>query len=200
MSYPQVRILENGANLGFARGNNAGIRVAKGEYVLILNPDTIIHDGALDKWIAFADRHREAGAFGCRVLNPDGLPGTGTAFSDVAGILDAALYVRWLGYLGELAARIRYVGWTGQTEREIDWQSGCCILVRGHLLETLGGFDERFFYHFEEVDLCKRIWSAGHVISTRPVAVITHLGGQSVARFPTRFAIEKLPQSLSLRV
>src|SRR2546430_8015638 len=70
--FGQVKIVENGANLGFAKGNNAGIRVAQGEYVLILNPDTIIHDHALEKLVAFADRHREAGAFGCRVLNPDG--------------------------------------------------------------------------------------------------------------------------------
>src|SRR5436309_696058 len=70
--FPQVRIVENGANLGFAKGNNAGIRSAEGEYVLILNPDTIIRDRALEKLVAFADDHPEAGAFGCRVLNPDG--------------------------------------------------------------------------------------------------------------------------------
>src|SRR5580692_10823983 len=71
-NYPQVRVVENRANLGFAKGNNAGIRVAQGEFVLILNPDTIIHKGSLDKFIAFADQHPEAGAFGCRVLNLDG--------------------------------------------------------------------------------------------------------------------------------
>src|SRR6267143_4870445 len=70
--FPHVRIVENGANLGFARGNNAGINVARGEYVLILNPDTIIRDSALEKLVAYADRCPEGGAFGCRVLNPDG--------------------------------------------------------------------------------------------------------------------------------
>src|SRR4029079_3398418 len=60
-NYPQARIVSNGANLGFAKGNNAGIRESRGEYVLILNPDTIIHDGALDKLVQFADRHHEAG-------------------------------------------------------------------------------------------------------------------------------------------
>ena len=64
-NYPQVRIVENKANLGYARGNNAGIAaVGEADYVLILNPDTIIHEGALDKWAEFADRHPEAGAFG----------------------------------------------------------------------------------------------------------------------------------------
>jgi|ERR1035437_1613989 GT2 family glycosyltransferase len=65
MEFPLVRITENGANLGFAKGNNAGIKVAKGEYVLILNPDTIVRDRALDKLVSFAERHPEAGAFGC---------------------------------------------------------------------------------------------------------------------------------------
>src|SRR5580700_8185054 len=65
--FPAVRVVENRANLGFAKGNNAGIREAIGEYILILNPDTIIHDGALDRWIEFADCHPEAGGFGCKV-------------------------------------------------------------------------------------------------------------------------------------
>src|ERR1700733_9868587 len=68
--FPSVRIIENRANLGFAKGNNAGIREASGEYVLILNPDTIIHDGSFDRWVVFADRNPGAGAFGCRVHNP----------------------------------------------------------------------------------------------------------------------------------
>src|SRR5689334_13755722 len=70
--FPDVRILENGTNLGFGPGNNAGFRIATGQYVLILNPDTIIRDGAIDRLVKFADQHPEAGAFGCRVLNPDG--------------------------------------------------------------------------------------------------------------------------------
>ena len=71
-NFPSVRIVENGANLGFAKGNNAGIHVAQGEYVLILNPDTIILDHALEKLVAYAEKHPEAGALGCRVLNLDG--------------------------------------------------------------------------------------------------------------------------------
>src|SRR5438477_1080537 len=69
--FPKVKVIENGANLGFAKGNNAGIRVAQGEYLLILNPDTIIRDCALEKLVMYADRHPSAGGFGCRVLNPD---------------------------------------------------------------------------------------------------------------------------------
>lgn len=191
--YPKVRIVENNANLGFARGNNAGIRVTVGQYVLILNPDTIVHKGALDNWIEYADRHPEAGAFGCRVLNPDGtfqqpaqvFPAIRRYWLEAVGLHKLARYSDWFA-CGE------YDGWDGSTERAIDWQSGCCILVRNDLLHRLNGFDERFFYHFEEVDLCKRIWEAGYCILYYPDATITHLAGQSVKRFPIRFALEKL--------
>src|ERR1700746_3308731 len=70
-NFPQVRIVENGANLGFAKGNNRGIALARGEYVLILNPDTVILDRALEKLLSFADAHPASGAFGPRILNPD---------------------------------------------------------------------------------------------------------------------------------
>src|SRR6202049_2458268 len=71
-NFPQVRLIENGRNLRFAKGNNVAIRESRGEYVLILNPDTIIHDGTLDRLIEFADAPPETGAFGGRVLNADG--------------------------------------------------------------------------------------------------------------------------------
>ncbi|HEY4817335.1 MAG TPA: glycosyltransferase family 2 protein [Candidatus Acidoferrum sp.] len=187
--YPQVRLVENQQNLGFARGNNAGICATRGEYVLILNPDTIIHDGSLDKFVAFADRHSEAGAFGCRVLNPDGT-------YQVSARLFPTVYRYWVAALGlaklsSLFTYEEYRHWHGETERSIDWQSGCCVMFRGDLLKSLGGFDEQFFYHFEEVDLCRRVRSSGRPILFTPEPVITHLGGQSVNRFPVRFEIEK---------
>ncbi|MFY9740456.1 MAG: glycosyltransferase family 2 protein [Candidatus Sulfotelmatobacter sp.] len=189
--FPAVRVLENGANLGFAKGNNAGIEQAQGDYVLILNPDTIIHNASLDRWIEFAEKHPEAGAFGCRVQNPDGTyQRSARPFPTITRYLFAAVYLRFLGHVRRPVLTPEYDWWKGDTEREIDWQSGCCVMFRGDLLKTLDGFDERFFYQFEEVDLCRRVWSAGYRIRFTPEASITHLGGQSVKRFPARFAIE----------
>lgn len=191
VQFPAVRVVENNANLGFAKGNNAGIREASGEYILILNPDTIVHAGSLDRWIEFADHHPEAGAFGCRMLNPDGsYQQSGRPFPTVRRALIAALGLRPLGRLGKAFLSDKYVGWNGDREREIDWQSGCCILLQGDLLRQMGGFDERFFYHYEEVDLCHRVWETGRPIRFTPEVKITHLGGQSVGRFPVRFALE----------
>ena len=190
--FPAVRLIENGANLGFSKANNVGIRAARGEYVLILNPDTIIHDGSLDRWITFAEAHPEAGAFGCKVQNPDGsYQESGRPFPTLQRCLIAALCLRPLGYLGRAFLSDRYEGWKGDSEMEIDWQSGCCLMLRSGPLSHVSGFDEQFFYHFEEVDLCYRVWKAGYRILFTPSAVITHLGGQSVGRFPVRFALEK---------
>jgi len=190
--FPSVRIVENRANLGFAKGNNAGIREARGEYALILNPDTIVHRGSLDRWIEFADRHPEAGAFGCRVHNPDGTyQVSARPFPTVRRASLAALYLRPLAHMSRIFLTDVYPGWKGDSEREVDWQSGCCVLFRADLLRKLGGFDEQFFYQYEEVDLCRRVWDAGYSIRFTTEASITHLGGQSVGRFPVRFAIEK---------
>ena len=191
--YPKVRLLENGANLGFAKANNVGIRAATGEYVLILNPDTIVHEGAFDKWIEFADRHPEAGAFGCRVLNADGtFHRPAQVFPTIWRYWVSAFQLGWLGRFFELFASGSYPGWDGRTERKIDFQSGCCVLFRGAVLKELSGFDERFFYNFEETDLCKRTWVAGYRILYTPEPTVTHLWGQSTKRFPTRFEIERL--------
>src|SRR5271166_6731704 len=190
-SFPEVRVVENRANLGFAKGNNAGIRVAQGEYILILNPDTVILYRALERLVAFADRHPESGAFGCRVLNPDGsFQHPARPIPTISGYLVSALYLRWLGRFSRAFESDTYVGWEGREERTIGYQMGCCVMFRGELLKRLGGFDERFFYHFEETDLCCRVWQSGSSIIYYPDAEVTHIGGQSVSRFPIRFALE----------
>jgi hypothetical protein len=192
--FPAVHLIENGANLGFAKANNIGIKQAQGEYILILNPDTIIHSGSLDRWISFAKHHSEAGAFACKVLRADGTYWPAARpFPTVKRAMIAALGLGRLarfGVFGHLFLSNEYDGWDGNNEREVDWQSGCCILFCGEILRELGGFDEQFFYCYEEVDLCRRVWQAGYTIRYTPASSITHLGGQSVGRFPVRFALE----------
>jgi GT2 family glycosyltransferase len=191
-NFPKTRIIENNANLGFAKANNVGIRASLGDYVLILNPDTIVHEASLDKWIEYADRHPEAGAFGCRILNPDGsLQISARPFPTVRSYWLSALYLHKLAYLGKFFASDLYLGWDSMKEQEIDWQSGCCLLFRRDVLTKINGFDEQFFYHFEEVDLCRRAKNLGRKILYTPYPTVTHLGGQSVNRFPIRFQLEK---------
>jgi GT2 family glycosyltransferase len=125
-------------------------------------------------------------------LNPDGsFQHPARPFPTVWRSWIAALYLRPLAHVSDLFVADTYTGWKGTKQRIVDWQSGCCVMFRNHLLKRLGGFDGQFFYHFEEVDLCRRVWDAGYSILYTPEAVITHLAGQSVNRFPIRFALEK---------
>jgi GT2 family glycosyltransferase len=123
--------------------------MAQGEYVLVLNPDTVICDRAIEKMVAYADSHPQAGAFGCRVLNADGSDqSSARPIPTIWSYLIAALYLRWLGQLSNLCTADTYVDWAGTTtEREIGFQAGCFILVRGELVKRLDGFDERRGYH-----------------------------------------------------
>jgi|SRR5579872_5250941 len=179
-SYPEIHVVENGRNLRFAKANNVGIGASRGEYVLILNPDTVIHNGTLDRMLAAADEHPEAGAFGCKVLNRDGsYQVSARPFASFKGEWIAALYMRWLGRVNAWFTSDSYPGWTGTIQRQVDWISGCFILVRKNVLNLIGGFDEQFFYYFEDMDLCRRIWQTGYPILYIPGATITHLGGQS---------------------
>jgi GT2 family glycosyltransferase len=191
--YPQVRVIENGRNLRFAKGNNVGFGVSQGEYILILNPDTIIHKGALDRIVGFADEHPEAGALGCRVVNADGsyqehvrpLPTIRSEWM-------SALHLGSLTFVSEWFNPGVYVGWRGDEERTVGWLAGCFILVRANLLKQLGGFDEQFFYYYEDTDLCRRVWEAGYSVLYTPEISIVHLKGHSTKkRFPLGFELDK---------
>jgi GT2 family glycosyltransferase len=191
--FPQAIVIENGTNLRFAKGNNVAIRASRGEYVLILNPDTIIHEGALDGLVRYADQHPEGGAFGCKVLcrNGDFQP----VQRPINTVRSEWCWALGLGVLSRFSEWFHtgiYTNWHGETERKVGWLAGCFILTRGELLRSLGGFDEQFFYFYEDTDLCRRIWESGHPILYTPKFTITHLGGQStINRFnPVAFAVD----------
>ena len=189
--FPKVKLVETGRNCGYGPGNNAGFKAARGEYVLILNPDTVIHERAVEKLVAFADFHPEAGGFGCRVLLEDGrFQGAPQPLPTVFGYLVRALYLRDLGRLSPAFDSDMYVGWTGGNVREIGFQAGCCLLVRNSLLQGLGGFDEQFLHQYEDADLCHRIWKLGHKVLYCPDAWITHIGGYQRGTYPPKVILE----------
>jgi GT2 family glycosyltransferase len=191
--FPRVQVIENGRNLRFAKGNNVAIQASRGEYVLILNPDTIIQEEALDGMVEYADQHPEAGAFGCRVVFPNGV--VQPVQRPIFTLRSEWCWALGLGILARFTEWFHsgsYANWHGETERSVGWLAGCFILARGELLRSLGGFDERFFYYYEDTDLCRRIWESGHSILYTPKFTITHLGGQStINRFnPVAFAVD----------
>lgn len=178
--FPGVKVIENTTNRGFAAANNQGLAVAAGRHVLLLNSDTLILDGAIQKTVAFANSRPQAGVIGCRVENADGsLQPTCFMFPS---LLNLALMVT---HLYKVFPRNRFFGrqamtwWDRGNEREVEVVTGCFMLVRRDVLDSVGGFDEAYFFTGEEADWCRRISRAGWKLLFTPSARIIHLDGAS---------------------
>jgi len=179
-NFAQVTLLENRENRGFAAANNQGIEIAKGRYILLLNSDTIILDGAITRTVVFADNHQEAAVVGCRVLNPDRtLQQTCFMFPSVGNMILASTYLYKIFPRSKFFGRERMTWWDRSDMREVQVVSGCFMLIRCEAVHQVGLMDERFFMYAEETDWCYRFKQAGWKMLFTPEAEIIHLGGQS---------------------
>ena len=176
--FPKITWLQTGYNAGFARANNAGIRKATGNYILLLNADTIILDAALDKTITLFEKTDAVGC-GVQLLNPDGSHQISGAHF-VKGGLNILLplpylgsFVRYWGY--KLNSRVPSVQ-TVSDKVEVDWIVGAFILVKRKVLNTAGLLDEDFFMYAEEIEWCSRLRQQGKLMLFDEPKVI-HLGG-----------------------
>jgi GT2 family glycosyltransferase len=178
--FPQVTLIENLQNHGFAAANNQGINIAKGQYVLLLNSDTVILDKTIQKTVSFADAHPEAAVVGCRVLNPDRtLQPTCFMFPSILNMLLSTTYLYKLFPKSKFFGRERMTWWDRNDVREVDVVTGCFMLVRQEAIKKVGTMDERFFMYSEETDWCYRLRKAEWKILFIPDAEIIHFGGQS---------------------
>lgn len=179
-NFPQVTLIENSTNRGFAAANNQGMAIAKGRYVLLLNSDTIVLDNAIAKIVSFADAHVDAAVVGCRVLNPDGtIQPTCFMFPSVLNLILSASYLYKLFPRSRFFGRERMSWWMRDDIREVDVVTGCFMFVRREVIEQVGMMDELFFMYGEETDLCYRFKQAGWKVMFASVGRIIHLGGQS---------------------
>lgn len=177
--YQKVVWLEMGYNAGFARANNAGIKKANGNYVLILNADTIILNNAIDKSVNLLKNYNGAIGCGVQLLNTDGT----TQISGAHFITGGLNTLLPLPYLGKL---IRYLGYTFKTtvpsiqhvqqDVEVDWIVGAYMLVHKKTIEASGAFDEDFFMYAEEIEWCARLRKQGKLVLFA-TPTVTHIGG-----------------------
>lgn len=178
--FPDVELLEPGRNLGFAAGVNHGVRHADGEFILLLNPDTVLRPRAVDEIVAFARRHPGHGLYGGRTLRPDeslepsscwGEPTLWSMAMFALGISTMFPRNRWLDpeSLGS---------WQRDTIREVGIISGCFLLVPRAVWNELGGFDERYFMYGEDADLALRARARGYRPIICPTAELVHEVGQ----------------------
>lgn len=191
--FPNAVLIDNAENRGFAAANNQGLAVAKGRNLLLLNPDTVILDGAIDSMLGWLARHPDVGCVGCQVWE-DADTIQHTCFAD-PGPLNQAIVIfgllrlaRWLPVLG----RPWYAGWDRRSEREVDVVSGMFMLVPRPVLERVGLLDEAFFVYAEEADWCRRIRKAGWRCVFAPEARILHLdgGSKSTAQIKSRMHVQ----------
>ncbi|MCS6981729.1 MAG: glycosyltransferase family 2 protein [Flavobacteriales bacterium] len=187
--FPWCKLIKNGENLGFSRANNQAIRMARGRYVLLLNPDTLIPENALQDICAFMDKHPEAGALGVRMIDgagkflPEskrGLPTLWVAFTKIFGFASLFPRSRLFGQY-----HLRYLD--EKSIHQVEVLSGAFMLMRKSVLDKVGLLDERFFMYGEDVDLSYRITQAGYFNYYFPHVTIVHYKGESTRKASLKY-------------
>lgn len=181
-NYPSVRLIVNERNLGFAAANNRGIQQASGRYVLLLNPDTEVLNGALQKTVAFMAANENASIVGCRLLYSSGaLQPSARSFPTVGNIFFESTFLYLLFPRSRVFGRYYMTWFDYRTNLEVDWLCGAFLMIRRELIEAIGILDERFYIYTEEVDYCFRAREAGfHVWFFAGSEILHHWGGPRV--------------------
>jgi GT2 family glycosyltransferase len=179
--FPHVRVVANRENTGFARAANMGAAGSRGRHLILLNPDTELQDGALERCVAYLDQHPDVGIVTARVNNPDGtlqracrrsIPTPKVAFFRLSGLSKI-----WKSHP---AAGAYNVAWADPDETmEVEAVSGSFMMVRREAWEKVGGMDERYFLYGEDLDICLEVSRAGYRIVYYPEAVVVHHKGKS---------------------
>jgi GT2 family glycosyltransferase len=179
--FPQIQLSAESVNHGFAKANNMAVAHANGEYLLLLNPDTVVLDGAVDRLLDFARRVPEAGIWGGRTLSGDGSLNPTNCWRRMT-LWSLTSQVLGLSSLFRRSALFNpegYGGWARDSEREVDIVTGCFLLIRREFWNKLGGFDLSYVMYGEEADLCLRAQTKGARPMITPVAQIIHYAGAS---------------------
>ena len=178
--WPGIPLIEAGANLGFARATNIGIRQTTGELVLLLNPDTTVPPGAIDRLVSALQRDPHAAAAGPRIVDAHGRAelSFGRMISPLAELRQKLLVTGGAGLLRPVIERMT------RRSRHVDWVSGACLLAFRADLEAVGLLDERFFLYTEDVDLCASLRARGRRILYAAEVEIVHQRGRSAAADP----------------
>jgi GT2 family glycosyltransferase len=176
--WPQVQVMASSRNRGFAAGNNAGIRASASPLVLLLNPDTVVPAGAIDRLSAALEAEPRAGVAGPRIVDAEGHAelSFGPMIGPVAELRQKLLVV---GNDRRIEPIVRLVDRMTRRRGHPDWVSGACLLIRREVLEAAGLLDERYFLYTEDVDLCAAVRALDHTILFAPEASIIHLRGRS---------------------
>jgi hypothetical protein len=185
---PEVRVIANHENAGYARAVNQGLAATAAPFALVLNPDCEARPGALRALLDHAAAHPRAGIAGPRILNPDGsLEFSARSFpGPLTFLFNRYSLLTRLVPGNRFSRRYLLTDWDHASVREVDWVSGACMLARRAAVEQVGGMDEAFFMFNEDVDWCRRMKQAGWAVTFEPAAVVVHHIGASRSRVAAR--------------
>lgn len=179
--YPQVHLISSKKNIGFAKANNLAAKYANGKYILLLNPDTVIINKAIEKLLTFAQQNEQAGIWGGRTIFPDWSLNSTSCFGEMTlwSLFCRAFGLSCLFRNSNLFNPESFGSWKFDTVRHVGIVTGCFLMIKNELWQQLDGFDTTFFMYGEEVDLCLRAKKRGHQLMFTPTAEIIHHGGAS---------------------
>ena len=188
--FPQVRLIRQKPNLGFAGGNNLAFHHARGRHFLLLNSDTVVRPGMFTSLVEYADNHLQVGLLGPKVLNPDGsLQASCRRFPTMgAGLLrntPLSLFFRRSRAVRDYLME----DFKHDQPRDVDWLSGCCVLARRTLYEQIGGLDDEYFMYFEDVDWSMRAHQGGWQVVYYPGPTVIHEVGRSTDKAVKRMIV-----------
>ena len=177
--HPDVTLLPQRENVGFTRGNNIGLEIARGACLLLLNPDTEVKPDSLGKLLDFMAEHPEAGIVGPHTLNSDGShQSTRRRFPTLmTGLFESTWLAAWAP--ASVERDYRMLDTSDEDILQADWVQGSALMLRREVYEGIGGLDEGYVMYAEELDYCRRAKSAGWQVWYHGGAVITHHGGKS---------------------
>lgn len=186
--FGDVRLVALDRNLGFAAGMNLAAEHAEGEYLLLLNPDTVVRPGAVANLVRFARARPEHGLYGGRTFRPSGrvCPGSCWGLPSLWSLFCFATMLNTAFKGSRLFDPESLGGWKRDSVREVGIVTGCLLLAPADVWRRLGGFDTRFFMYGEDADLAIRAWKAGYRPAITPDSVVTHEVGVSSATRPDK--------------
>ena len=182
-TYPKIKIIKSEKNLGMGGGNNLGIKAAQAEFILILNPDTIVEKDAIKILYNFIKSDKQIGVAGPKLLNTNNT-------LQYSCLRFPKFYTPILRrtFLGKFAKKyldnFLMKDYDHKEIKEVDWMLGSCLMVRKNILNKINGFDERFFMYFEDIDLCGRVWQDGFKVVYNPQAIVIHNHARASAENP----------------
>lgn len=190
-NFPEVRLIRNQINEGFARGNNRGIQACCGRYIALINSDVIVHSACLSRLHAFMEANPTIGIAGPAMLGSGGeLRRSCMRFPTLWGSFCRALALDSVFKHSAFFARLLMGDFRHDRVMDVEVLNGWFWIVRREALQPVGELDERFFMYGEDIDWCFRFFSAGWRVVFYPEAEATHYGGASSANAPTRFYVE----------